>query len=393
MNTERNHPFQFPLSKQLILDKINLEEHKDKKKYIEQIFTDPNLYFTDEFNGHSVVIGKKNSKNVIVRKQPTNRKSIFKMAQRLSQSRVDKTDNSIKKNNLVKVMSNQSNRRIIEHDELSGIYKRFKEINLENSEERSNFKKKNKKLFIDKELTEDIDNKENKTLKTEIEHELQFQEEVLNKKKIEDSKKEKITKNISQKIKRPISKLLITQNEEYRTKKEIQDSYFKEVQHSFPDPIYKWFVTLRDTDIHYLNDGSEKRPIWNFYINKKEVKETIRNPEMFYKTDFGFYKKNNYLKTKIPYKTFYSITREMNDTMTDFKKMCVKGRNLLDVEIENSKYLKGRKIVMNGNPFANSNALVNFNIQNDKNTKEEMYKNNIDPKFIKKKIRAVSSLG
>ena len=338
MNTERNHPFQFPLSKQLILHKINLEEHKDKKKYIEQIFTDPNLYFTDEFNGHSVVIGKKNSKNVIVRKQPTNRKSIFKMAQRLSQSRVDKTDNSIKKNNLVKVMSNQSNRRIIEH-------------------------------------------------------ELQFQEEVLNKKKIEDSKKEKITKNISQKIKRPISKLLITQNEEYRTKKEIQDSYFKEVQHSFPDPIYKWFVTLRDTDIHYLNDGSEKRPIWNFYINKKEVKETIRNPEMFYKTDFGFYKKNNYLKTKIPYKTFYSITREMNDTMTDFKKMCVKGRNLLDVEIENSKYLKGRKIVMNGNPFANSNALVNFNIQNDKNTKEEMYKNNIDPKFIKKKIRAVSSLG
>ena len=338
MNTERNHPFQFPLSKQLILHKINLEEHKDKKKYIEQIFTDPNLYFTDEFNGHSVVIGKKNSKNVIVRKQPTNRKSIFKMAQRLSQSRVDKTDNSIKKNNLVKVMSNQSNRRIIEH-------------------------------------------------------ELQFQEEVLNKKKIEDSKKEKITKNISQKIKRPISKLLITQNEEYRTKKEIQDSYFKEVQHSFPDPIYKWFVTLRDTDIHYLNDGSEKRPIWNFYINKKEVKETIRNPEMFYKTDFGFYKKNNYLKTKIPYKTFYSITREMNDTMTDFKKMCVKGRNLLDVEIENSKYLKGRKIVMNGNPFANSNGLVNFISQNDKNVKEEMYKNNIDPKFIKKKIRAVSSLG
>ena len=43
MNTERNHPFQFPLSKQLILHKINLEEHKDKKKYIEQIFTDPNL--------------------------------------------------------------------------------------------------------------------------------------------------------------------------------------------------------------------------------------------------------------------------------------------------------------------------------------------------------------
>jgi hypothetical protein len=73
--------------------------------------------------------------------------------------------------------------------------------------------------------------------------------------------------------------------------------------------------------------------------------------------------------------------------------MCVKGRNLLDVEIENSKYLKGRKIVMNGNPFANANTLVNFNTQNDKNVKEEMYKNNIDPKFIKKKIRAVSSLG
>ena len=78
--------------------------------------------------------------------------------------------------------------------------------------------------------------------------------------------------------------------------------------------------------------------------------------------------------------------------MTDFNKMYIKGKNLLEVEIENSKYLKGRKIILSGNPFAAGNPLVNTFNYNDKNNKDIIFKNNIDPKDIKKKGRAISTI-
>ena len=394
MISKNKSPFQNTLGKQLILSKIDLNEHKDMKSHIEKVFTDPNYYFNDEFNGHPVIIGKKHSKYIISRR--STRKSIHNRLNRISQSKSE-TSNS-KKNvkdksmQKINISSLNNNQRQIEHDELKGIYKRFHEINLENSNERNMNKTKYKNQFIDKELTEDINNKDYKTLKKEIEHELNFQEQVLNKKKLEDAKIENLTKNISKKIKRPISKLLITQNEEYRIKKEIQDIFFNEVQNSFQEPLYKWYVTLRDKDIHFINDGNEKNPIWNYYINKKDENQTVRNPNLFYKTDFNFYQSNNYLKQKIPNKTFYCIKKNLNETMTGFNKMYIKGKNLLDVEIENSKFLKGRKIVLSGNLFSASNALINNYNFNDKNNKDVIFKNNIDAKEIKKKGRAISTI-
>ena len=397
MISKKNSLFQNTIGKQLILSKIDLNEHKDMKSHIDKIFTDPNYYFNDEFNGHPVIIGKKHSKYIISRR--STRKSIHNRMNRISQSKSETSnsrkkdkdkDKSIQKINLNSI--NNNNQRQIEHDELKGIYKRFHEITLENSNERTMNRTKYKNKFIDKELTEDINNKDYKTLKKEIEHELNFQEQVLNKKKLEDAKIENLTKNISKKIKRPISKLLITQNEEYRIKKEIQNTFYNEVQNSFQDPLYKWYVTLRDKDIHFINDGNERNPIWNYYINKKDENQTVRNPNLFYKTDFNFYQTNNYLKQKIPNKTFYCLKKNLNDTMTDFNKMYIRGRNLLEVEIENSKFLKGRKIILSGNPFAATSALVNTFNFNDKNNKDIIFKNNIDAKDIKKKGRAISTI-
>ncbi len=397
MISKKNSLFQNTIEKQLILSKIDLNEHKDMKSHIDKIFTDPNYYFNDEFNGHPVIIGKKHSKYIISRR--STRKSIHNRMNRISQSKSETSnskkkdkdkDKSIQKINLNSI--NNNNQRQIEHDELKGIYKRFHEITLENSNERTMNRTKYKNQFIDKELTEDINNKDYKTLKKEIEHELNFQEQVLNKKKLEDAKIENLTKNISKKIKRPISKLLITQNEEYRIKKEIQNTFYNEVQNSFQDPLYKWYVTLRDKDIHFINDGNERNPIWNYYINKKDENQTVRNPNLFYKTDFNFYQTNNYLKQKIPNKTFYCLKKTLNNTMTDFNKMYIRGRNLLEVEIENSKFLKGRKIILSGNPFAATSALVNTFNFNDKNNKDIIFKNNIDAKDIKKKGRAISTI-
>ena len=174
MISKNKSPFQNTLGKQLILSKIDLNEHKDMKSHIEKVFTDPNYYFNDEFNGHPVIIGKKHSKYIISRR--STRKSIHNRLNRISQSKSE-TSNS-KKNvkdksmQKINISSLNNNQRQIEHDELKGIYKRFHEINLENSNERNMNKTKYKNQFIDKELTEDINNKDYKTLKKEIEHEL-----------------------------------------------------------------------------------------------------------------------------------------------------------------------------------------------------------------------------
>ena len=239
-----------------------------------------------------------------------------------------------------------------------------------------------------KKYTNEINDKKYKTIKTEIEHDLNFQEEVLLKKKSEDLKIQNITKNLSIKLKRPISKLLMKSNDEYRTKKEIKDSFYKEIKNTIPEPNYKWTVNLRDNDNHYLNEGSIKNPYWTLYINKKENEENekIRNPDFFYTTQSKFYQRNQYLKGKIPHKTFYTLNKDLNNTNRQVSQIYVKGKKLLDFEIENSKYLKGRKIILNNNPFGIGNSFIsNINYLIDKNMKNEIYKKNIDYKSIKKK--------
>ena len=379
-----NHSF----GKQLILQKININEHKEKKNHLERIFSDPNYYFLDKFNGHNLIIGKKNSKNLISRSN--SRRKSFKKNHRFS---IISIKNDSKKRDMPKVTMNLNsnpNQIIIDHKELKEIYKRFKNIDKKNSNETTIKRKKtkNKINFISYEYTNEINDKKYKTIKTEIEHDLNFQEEVLLKKKSEDLKIQNITKNLSIKLKRPISKLLMKSNDEYRTKKEIKDSFYKEIKNTIPEPNYKWTVNLRDNDNHYLNEGSIKNPYWTLYINKKENEENekIRNPDFFYTTQSKFYQRNQYLKGKIPHKTFYTLNKDLNNTNRHVSQIYVKGKKLLDFEIENSKYLKGRKIILNNNPFGIGNSFIsNINYLIDKNMKNEIYKKNIDYKSIKKK--------
>ena len=374
------------LGKKLILQKINLNENKEMKNHIRKIFSEPEYYFNDKFKGHTIIIGKKNSKNLISKKFSP-RKSIIRIKTINRQS--SKIDNRKTMPKINLNLNQNNNKRIIDHYELKSIYNRFKEINEDNlKEEKNKIRLLKKKNFIDPILTEEINENLNKTIKTEIEHELNFQNNVLLNKKKEEIKINRLSKKLSKKLKRPISKLLMKQNEGYRTIKEIENFYFQEIQNSFPQENYKWIVNLRDNDNHYINEGSEKVPIWNLYINKKENKEIIRNPNIFIKTENTFFSRNDYIKNKISYKNFFTLNKNISNNISSFNNMCIKGKNLLSLEIENSKNLKGRKIVLNGNPFSNSNPF--FNNGNDKNIKNEMYENNIDFKYIKKKKRAFS---
>ena len=185
----------------------------------------------------------------------------------------------------------------------------------------------------------------------------------------------------------------MTQSENYRKIKEIQENVFKNIKKTFPKPLYKWVVSLRgDKDNHYINDGTDENPIWNVYIHKKQIKQKIRNSNLF-KTNIRFFKNNPYIKTKLKMANYYQLNKEIDDINSDFSNMVIKGKNLLDFEKENTKNLKGRKYIVLNNPFIQTtNAILNaVTLVGDKNLKNEIFKRNFNPReIVGRKGRSIS---
>ena len=377
-------------SKELITHKINLNEHNDIKQQIHKVFSDPNFYFSSNLNGNRIIIGKNKPSKNIIPKIVSSRKSIFFYKSKGNPIRISpdkKNKISFLKNNNKDLIINDANKKYLDEEDLEEIYSKFEEISLENT-------LKNKKLNgknLNEEFINDINNKLYKTVRTEYKHKLNFKEEVLNKKKKEEIKIKNIKKNLVKKIKRRESKLLINKSESYRKKKEIKDNIFKEIENYF-QPNFNWIVSLRgDKDNHYINDGTDENPFWNIVIHKKENFQKIRNLN-FLKTQHSFFK-DNYLKKKLPFKNFDFLKKEIDDLNIDFSNMIIKGKKLLDFEKENSRNLKGKKYLVYNNPLINNNSIFNaLTLVADKNVRNEIYKENFNPKeILRRKGRTISN--
>ena len=377
-------------SKELITHKINLNEHNDIKQQIHKVFSDPNFYFSSNLNGNRIIIGKNKPSKNIIPKIASSRKSIFFYKSKGNPIRISpdkKNKISFLKNNNKDLIINDANKKYLDEEDLEEIYSKFEEISLENTLKNNKLNGKN----LNEEFINDINNKLYKTVRTEYKHELNFQEEVLNKKKKEEIKIKNIKKNLVKKIKRRESKLLINKSESYRKKKEIKDNIFKEIENYF-QPNFNWIVSLRgDKDNHYINDGTDENPFWNIVIHKKENFQKIRNLN-FLKTQHSFFK-DNYLKKKLPFKNFDFLKKEIDDLNIDFSNMIIKGKKLLDFEKENSRNLKGKKYLVYNNPLINNNSIFNaLTLVADKNVRNEIYKENFNPKeILRRKGRTVSN--
>ena len=372
--------------KELIIQKIDLEENKNIKETLHKVFSDPNYYFSDNLDGNKIIIGKKNPPNNQITRNGLARKSIiyYKNKGNLIKIAPDKKkDFSFLKN---KENNSNEKRKYLDEDDLKEIYSKFEE-KIENS-----IKNRNKKYFND-ELINDIDNKLYKTVRTEFGYKLKFQEDVLRTKRNEENIIQKIKYNLLKKLKRPENELLMTQSENYRIKKEVQENVSKKIKKTFPKPLYKWVVSLRgDKDNHYINDGTDENPLWNVYIHKKHTKQKIRNSNLF-RTNTEFFKNNDYIKTKLENKNFNRLNKEIDDINSDFSNMVIKGKNLLDFEKENTKNLKGRKYIVFNNPFIQTtNAILNaVTLVGDKNLKNEIFKRNFNPReIVRRKGRSIS---
>ena len=382
------------IEKELVIQKIDLEQNKNIKQTINRAFSDPSYYFSDTLNGYKIIIGKKKPpKNKITRNNLT-RKSIiyYKNKGNLIKIATDKK----KDLSFLKSKENSSNekRKYLDDEDLEEIYSKYEE-NIENTIKlnKEKLRENRNQKFLKDELINDIDNKLYRTVKTELGYKLNFQEEVLNTKKNEENIIKNIKYNLLKKLKRPENELLMTYSENYRIKKEIKENVSQKIKKTFPQPLYKWIVSLRgDKENHYINDGTDENPLWNVYIHKKHTKQKIRNSNLF-RTNTEFFKNNDYIKKKLKIKNFNKLNKEIDNINSDFSNMLIKGKNLLNFEKENTRNLKGRKYIVLNNPFIHTtNAILNaVTLVSDKNLKNEIYKRNFNPReIVGRKGRSIS---
>ena len=159
-------------------------------------------------------------------------------------------------------------------------------------------------------------------------------------------------KCIAQRLNKKPNDLLMSKIDNYRIKKEMVNQCEEEIKSNSPLPVNQWGLTLRQTpernNKYYINVGSPNKPRWHLFVQRpKPLKETIRHPNMLKenidKKEITNYINNVYLKTKLHKRSFSQLQESANaDSLNSLE---IKGMDLLQFEQENSKMLRGKKIL------------------------------------------------
>ena len=189
-------------------------------------------------------------------------------------------------------------------------------------------------------------------IKNELSQIFDQQEKSLKNFSLEQKGSNKIMKCIAQRLNKKPNDLLMSKIDNYRIKKEMVNQCEEEIKSNSPLPVNQWGLTLRQTPEHnnkyYINVGSPNKPRWHLFVQRpKPLKETIRHPNMLKenidKKEITNYINNVYLKTKLHKRSFSQLQESANaDSLNSLE---IKGMDLLQFEQENSKMLRGKKIL------------------------------------------------
>lgn len=128
----------------------------------------------------------------------------------------------------------------------------------------------------------------------------------------------------------------MVQDENYRPALETKMKLNILQQKINPDKFYNWI-----NDLH----SSENSMITQKYLLSSE---TIRNPEImknFIQTKSKTLEKNDYVKKIIPRVTLRNLKNDLKNINRNYDSLYVKGKDLLKLESDVFKKLKGRKIM------------------------------------------------
>jgi hypothetical protein len=170
--------------------------------------------------------------------------------------------------------------------------------------------------------------------KNKMAHILTLQEKSLMNNKKNNNIQSHINNYISSKTKKSKSKLLIMQEDNYRPNIEIKLKLQNLQKKLNPDKFYNWIK-----DLH-----SSKKDLYPYeYIPNIE---TIRNPKIMKNFNPStFVEKNNYMKKIIPTKYLRDFNNDLKNANKNYESLIVEGVDLLQLENDLFKKLKGRKII------------------------------------------------
>jgi hypothetical protein len=177
-----------------------------------------------------------------------------------------------------------------------------------------------------------------------------------------------INNYISSKTKKSKSNLLIIQEDNYRPNIEIKMKLYNLQKKLNPEKFYNWFK-----DLH----SSQKKLCPYEYIPNIE---TIRNPKIMKNFYFSnFIKKNNYMKTIIPKNYFKDFNNDLKNANKNYESLIVEGVDLLQLENDLFKKLKGRKIINDYERLLSPSNLKSQNIYS--NIEKNLFNQKIRPAF------------
>ena len=347
-------------------DMTDYNIYKDKT---DKIFNDPNFFFTTKHNGKDIIIGRKLTKikfhnNIPLLQTKIQRKSIQIKNHQIKIPTVKSSSgiSSSSKLNNHNISHLKINQKFIEQEDLKRIYDTFRKIELDNFP----FSMSSKKLLKN----------ENYKIKNKLFPKFVLQEKTLNNHISGNKIKDKLIAKILTKTKKKKTDILINSVDTYRIKKEFIDHIEEEMKKTNPNEKFGWLTSLRYSekgDLKYFVNIGGKNPNWQLYPLKpsENNQEIIRNPSfdkgIYNSKSLKCYFDNKYLEKKCPksysyikswynnnkreIKKIYSrnnkdnILFDGNENKSDIQNLCVKGENLLSFELENSKLLKGKKIL------------------------------------------------
>jgi len=368
---------------------INDKKHLDKKLYLDNFYNEPSSYFNNIFNGRIVIFGNKSANMNLLNPSKNNNKNYkFIKGQYRFESTDKKALNEMRRESVQKKIFSftilPKNKSYIKDDELDFIYDKFKylkEINQKNNSIKS----------YDNQY---INSFHDELLKNEIKHNFNLQNKIIQHKKKQEKEENLILNRLSKKLNKPIDSLLITQSKLFRNKQEYKNSISNELKNLKPLPLFRWMTDLRsDNENHYVNVGTNNNPKWHVYCNKNKLNdEIIRKPETN-NCLLSFYNKNNdYIKTKLPFRTFSNLNKTFKNADENLNTIFVEGNDLLNFEMNLTKKMRGKKIISLKNDNNYISTLSGGNISNiDQTNNTITYKKDTDTKdFIKNSYKSFS---
>jgi len=199
----------------------------------------------------------------------------------------------------------------------------------------NNDKKRKNKLFLKQfqYISPELD----ETIKKEMAKNLALQENVFNHHKNKARMQLNLIKYISKKIKKSKNKLLMYKEYNYRPNYETKMKLNNLQNKLNPEKVYNW---VEDLHLPEYKIKREKQ-----YISSEE---TIRYPQqmnLLSPVRLNMFEKSEYITRKIPNNQLMNLKKNLGKIQKSYDSLNVNGVNLLKLESDIAKKLKGRKIL------------------------------------------------